>query len=329
LAVTMLAVQISKQRASRPALEELRAEVRTVAPAALPALGFLPSDADLIAGVHIAEINEDAAAREFLKGISLGAGDADLSIITKWTGLRLQDVDHAVLGLRVQGQLIPRFTMVVRTLRPFDAETLRKSLKGSRLPARDKKDLYKVEPEKSPLRPLLWFIDDRTLAVGLKEEDLELVPAKPRDGIEHLRPEITAVLKERLVAGTPFWITGRPENWGLQLEFVFARWRQQGQPVEIFQRVRTFGVWFQFTDGLALNAAFECADAASAGALDAYLTGRELGDKKPFSMPAPRPELDPIYNELGRSVKSERNEAWLTVQAKASAETLRQAFTPK
>src|SRR5262249_20185174 len=70
LAVTMLAVQISKQRASRPPLDESRTEIRAVAPAALPALGYIPADCDLVAGIHIAEINEDPVAREILKSSS-------------------------------------------------------------------------------------------------------------------------------------------------------------------------------------------------------------------------------------------------------------------
>src|SRR5262249_43294799 len=121
LAVTMLAAQISKQRASRAPLEDVKAEVRTTAPASLPTLGYLPPDTDLVAGVHVGELLSDPAARDFVTALQLGSANIDLSIIPKWTGLRLQDVDHVVLGLRIQGQLIPRFNLVVRTNRPYDA----------------------------------------------------------------------------------------------------------------------------------------------------------------------------------------------------------------
>ena len=68
---------------------------------------------------------------------------------------------------------------------------------------------------------------------------------------------------------------------------------------------------------------------SAAQALETYLTGRDLGDKKPFALPPPRPELAPVYRELGQSVKSDRHDAWVAIQAKASAETLWKAFAPR
>jgi hypothetical protein len=364
LAVTVLAVQISRQRASRPALEEARTPVRAIAPAALPALGYLPPDVDLVAGVHVAEIGDDPAAQNLLKGLLPGPADADLSIIPKWTGLRLQDVDHVVLGLRVQGQLIPRFNLVVRTLKPYDAAALRKSLNVHKTPEPGKKELYRVELDRSLLTPILWFADDRTVVVGLKPEDLEQVPAKEREGIENLGGEFNSILKERVSPGTPIWMAGRPENWDNQLEILLARWRREGHPVDTLKQVRMFGVWLQFNDAMTLNAAFQCADVSSAKALEAYLTGHDreglsvlgasltglacspssqgplmaasallcgptsLGVPKPFSVPAPRPELAPLYGELRQSLKSDRNNTWVVLQAKASAETMRRALVP-
>src|SRR5207249_699312 len=178
---------------------------------------------------------------------------------------------------------------------------------------------------RSLLRPVLWFIDDRTLAIGLKEEDLEPVGAKPREGIDHLQPEIASILKERLGQGTPAWIVGRPEKWETQLELALSALRKEGQPVEILNQVRSFGVWLQFNDGLALNAALQCGDADSAILLEGYLIGYGLRGTQPFSIPPPRTELVPLFRELGRNVKSNRDQAWVLIQAKASGETLKKA----
>jgi hypothetical protein len=328
LAVTMLALQISKQRASRPPLEGQRAEVRAVAPAALPALGYIPADCDLVAGLHVAEIIEDSASLGFVKSSSLIPGASDLSFISKWTGLRLEDFDHVVLGLRVQGELIPRFTLVVRTLLPYDAETLRKATNASRSPGAGKRELYRIKADKSALTPIQWFADDHTIVIGLKNEDIEPVPAEPRDGIDHLRPEISAIIKERLGAGTPFWIAGRPENWGTHLGLLAQFAKQLGPILRVLQKVRTVGVWFQFTDGLTLNAVFECADADAANGLELHLMGHDA-DNNSFTIRAPNKQLEPLYQELGRSMKADRNESWLTLQAKAKAETLRKALAPK
>jgi hypothetical protein len=326
LAVTVLAVQISKQRASRPPLEESRAGVRAVPPVALLALGYIPDDCDLVAGFHVAEINDDSVTRDFLKSSALIPGASDLSFISNWTGLRLQDIDHAVLGLHIQGQLIPRFTLVVRTLLPYDAEAVRKRLNVSRSPGTGKREYYRVNQDKTTRR-VLWFADDHTIVVGLKNEDLEPVPAKPREGIDHLRPEISAMIKERLGAGTPLWVIGRPENWGIQLGLLAQFTKVLGQTLEFMQKVRTIGVWFQFTDGLTLNAAVDCADADAAIALKAFLMGHDAGKK--FRMPPPTKQLEPVYQELGQSAKADLNGAWLVLQAKASAETLRQASAQK
>jgi hypothetical protein len=328
LAVTVLAVQISKQRASRPPLEQPKTEVRAVAPAALAAIGYIPGDCDLVAGFHVAEINDDQAVRDFLKSSSLIPGGSDMSFISHWTGLRAQEIDHAVLGLHIQGELIPRFTLVVRTLRSYDADALRKTLNASRSLGAGKREYYRVDSDKFARR-VLWFLDDHTVVVGLKNEDLESVPAKPHDGIDHLPPEVSTIVKERLGAGTPAWIVGRPENWGTQLDLLSNFWKQQAQVLDLLRQVRRFGVWFHFTDGLTLNAAFECADAASAEGLEAHLTGHDEGEKKAFSLRPPVPELESVYQELGKSVKADRNGAWLALQARASAETLRKALAPK
>jgi hypothetical protein len=282
----------------------------------------------LVSGIHIAEINDDPIAREILKSSSLNPGGLDLSFITKWTGTHLQDIDHIALGLRIQDQLIPRFTLVVRTLHPYDAESLRKSTDASRSTGSRKRELYRIKLEKSALTPILWFADDRTIVIGLKNEDFEPVPAKPRDGIDHLRPEISAIIKERLGADTPFWITGRPENWSTHLGLLSQFAKQLGAILNVLQKVHTAGVWFQFNDGLTLNAVFECADAEAALMLEIHLMGHDA-DSAPFSIPPPNKQVEPLYQELGQRMKAERNGSWLTLQSKAKAETLRTALAPK
>jgi hypothetical protein len=326
LAVTILALQISKQRESRPPLDVSRAEVRVVAPAALAALGYIPGDCDLVAGIHVAEINDDPTVRDFLRSSSFIPGGSDLSFITNWTSLRPQDIDHAVLGLRIQGVLIPRFTLVVRTLRPYDAVALRKTSNASRWPGPSKREYYRVDSEKSNRR-YLWFPDDRTVVVGLKNEDLDPVPAQPRDGIDHLPREQAGLIKDRLGAGTPLWITGQPENWKTQLALVGPFVKQLGRLPENLQKVKACGIWCQFNDGLTVNAAFECTDADAAGQLEKFFLGRGK-EGNAFSLPPPTPQLAPLYQELGRNAKADRNESWLVMQTKASVETLRKAVAP-
>jgi hypothetical protein len=330
LAVTMLAVQISAQRASRPALDNPTTPlVQAVPPASLSTLGYLPPDTDFIAGVHVAEALADPLAKDFLIRFQLGGEDASLNTVEKWTGLAMQDIDHVVLGLRIRGNLLPRMTLIVRTRRPYDAEAIRKKINASRAPEPGKKELYRVTMEKSLVTPHLWFTDERTLIVGLSGNDLEPVPARPREGVDHLMPELKSFLKDRLSQGTPAWMIGNAQDWDQTLTWnlLFAQLKKDGQPVELLAKVRTFGVSFQFNEGMALNAAFLCMDETTASRLEMSLHGWTRGNA-PFRMPAPKPELEPLYRELGQSLKTEQNNAWIMLQAKASAETMRKAFNP-
>ena len=253
---------------------------------------------------------------------------------------------------------------MVRTTRPYDVESIRKSINLSRSPEPGKKELYRVKLDKSLLTPVIWFADDRTIVVGLKPEDLAPVPAKPRESVDHFQVDLASFLKQRLGQGTPAWVVGHAENWDLIWRILLDRQAREGQPVELLSSVRTFGVWFQFNGGIELNAAFECADLTSAKALEAYLMGHDrellsvsaatltgsawspsgqgilmvastlprisksLGVPRPFSMPAPGPELAQLFRELGQGVKSDRHDAWVTLQAKASWATMQKALAP-
>jgi hypothetical protein len=327
LAVTMLAVQISRQRASRSALDTETPVVPSVPPAALSSLGYLPMDTDFVAGIHVAEALADPVSADFVTHFAIGPG-VDLGAIEKWTGLGLQDIEHIVLGLRVEGMLTPRLMIAVRSVRPYDAELIRGKLHVSRNPIAGKAEVYRLTLENSLLTPHLWFVDDRILIIGGSAKDLEAVPVTPHSGADRLRPELGDLLRERMSQGTPLWMAGAPHGWEQTLVWGLLLGRQTKDERELLGKVSTFGIWFQHGHALTLNAALQATDAMSAKALQAYITGRDLGDKQPFQMPAPRRELEPVYREFGQSLKADRDGAWLLLQAKVSAETVRKAFHP-
>jgi hypothetical protein len=327
LAVTMLAVQISTQRASRPALESEIQTVPSVPPASLSSLGYLPADTDLVAGIHVAEALADPSSKDIVTHFAFGPG-IDVSAIEKWTGLSVKEMDHIVLGLRVRGMLTPRMEVVVHTVRPYGAEAIRKKLNVSHYPIAGKSEVYRLTVDKSLLTPYLWFVDDRTLIVGGSAKDLEAVPNLPQSGPENLRPELGELLREGLGQGTPLWVAGAPREWDQTLIWSLLLSQQSKEERALLAKISTFGVGFQFGNGLALNAAIYCADDTTAVKLESYFTGHDLGEKKPFHLNAPRPHLEPIYRELGQSVKAEREQSWLILQAKARAETLHKAIHP-
>jgi hypothetical protein len=327
LAVTILAVQISAQRASRPALDSGTPIVQSVSPTSLSSLGYVPSDTDFVAGIHVAEALADPLSKDFITRFALGPG-IDLEAIEKWTGMTLNDMDHVIIGLRIEGMLTPRMILAVRTAQPYDAKAICAKLNVSRNPIAGKAEVYRLTLEKSLLTPHLWFVDDYTLIVGGSAKDLESVPTTPHSGAGQLRPELGGLLRERLGQGTPFWMIGAPRAWDQTLMWGLLLGRQTKEERDLLSKITTFGVWFQIADGLALNAVLQTNDAMSAKGLQAYFTGRDLGDKKPFHLDPPRPELQPIYHEFGQTLKADRDGSWLELQAKVSKETLRKAFHP-
>jgi hypothetical protein len=330
LAVTMLAVQISAQRASRPGLDRDESPVRIVAPAELAGLGYLPTDSDLIAGVHIAEAFKDPLAREFLVKMSfrVGKNEVGLRSIEQWTGVKLRDIDHVALGLRLKNSLLfPRMTLVVRTRLPYDAAAVRKALQASPAPEPDKKELYKITLGESVLDrvAIVWFADSTTLVLGLSANDFKRVPTTPREGVDNLPPDLVRLMKQ-MGKGTPAWLVGSPESWEKSTAWDMLVRRAKDDPsAKLLAKVQGLGVWFHFGNGMTLNAAFVCPDPATAKSLDKVLTGAD-GERKPLELPAPKRALEPIYKELGQTLNSKQDRNWLRLQAKASEETLRKAF---
>src|SRR5207244_5138921 len=106
--------------------------VRTLAPSNLPGLGYLPPDTDVIAALHVAEALETPAGQAFLTQFHFAPADFLVENLTQGTGLTLNDLDYAVLGLQIKNRLLPRFVLVVETRRPYDADQLREALKTSK-----------------------------------------------------------------------------------------------------------------------------------------------------------------------------------------------------
>src|SRR5216684_6778332 len=79
------------------------ARVISIAPAKLAALDYLPSDTNVMVGLHLAELMGNSAARDLL--VSAHGTGWNLNTLEQWTGLKLSEVDHAVLGLSVEDRL--------------------------------------------------------------------------------------------------------------------------------------------------------------------------------------------------------------------------------
>jgi hypothetical protein len=293
--------------------------VQAVPPAQLAALGYLPEDTNLVVGFQVAEALREPAGKELLAS-SDGLGKGTRDRFKEWTGLELEDLDHAVLGLRLDEQTIPQVLLVVRTLRPYDIQRVVETLKAIRLTPAGGRTVYRFGIE-NPLRQngYMWCPDERTLVIGLKAKDLERVPPVPRTGSDHLPGPVQTFLQERLRSATPLWVVGHVEDWKkTALHTFLSVWIMDDWAV--LSNVRTFGLWLQGEGGITLNGAFACANDGAARALQQYLLAEENGEKKVLRSLGLPGEAQGLARGWSRTMKVEQTGPWVTLQARTGTE---------
>ena len=247
-------------------------ETPAVSPAALEALHWLPPGVTVVAGVQVAEMRRTDAGRELLqRPFRVGGVEADPARLEGWTGLKMDEIDHIVLGARAEDDVPPPAVLVVRTVRPYNADAVKAALQAERLPDGGGKALYKVRPRGANLRPVLWLADDRTLAFALLANHLQDIPDRPAAGLERLAPETRDLLENRLESAGPVWAVGHSADW----RRTGAALLLGGLPekdAEFLGRVRDFAVQIQAERPPKLLASLRCDGDDAAQALEARLT---------------------------------------------------------
>jgi hypothetical protein len=344
LFVVELALVMMHARTARPSEDEGTQPVRIVAPAELAALGYLPDDTDLIFGIHAAELLDDPVGRDLVDVV--GNDTINAHTIEGWSGLALDEVDHAVLGLTLDENLARHFTFVVRTRRSIDRDRVLQALKAEKQRDLDGRSVHPFVMKTNhwlfrEIGANAWFADDHTLVVAKTFDDgpEHRVPLEPHTGSEHLRPALRDLLKERIRPPAQVWVAGhlppRDQQFSLLKALLLDK---DNAPLE---KVKTFGLWMTAEPKEAtLRAAFDCEDEKAVEALTAYLapprpridrtTGKAPAKEKvpPDNLKGIRAWFAPgqgglMGREFGQSLKLTQNGTWLDVQAKASAEAIR------
>ncbi len=297
IVVTMAMLRVHIRVSSDPNAAEdifVRPVVRSVRPAELPGLGYLPDDTNVIAAVNIGELMETPAGREFLnappplplspegRGSDRAAGGFwSWRRLQDWTGIGLSEIDHVIVGLKVDNNLLPRLIVVIETNRPFAVNQIKRNLRASKLP----------DPE------AYLFPSDRVLILGLTKKDLEPVSVQRREGIGHLALPLQTALRERIPRGAQFWATGHADDWRKTLALAYLA----GLPKEnreLIQRIQTFAIGLRVEQGPIIDAAFQCSDEPAAKALEQWLRQQELDELK--------------------EMKISQKEDWVSIQAKVA-----------
>jgi hypothetical protein len=296
-----------------------------VPPAQLPGLGYLPQGTDVILGVHVAEASESPLGRELLARLTLGSGDFGLSGLEQATGLQPAELDHVVLGLKIDERLLPRVTLVVQTRRPYDPEKVLAALKVGRRTERGNRMLYRFPLNQPPVDAALWLADKQTLIFGLTLEDLDAVPLAPSIELERFPSSLRRLLTEQVPANARAWLIGHIERWDqTAAQLLWLAVTKEAR--EALGGVQTIGLWLSIAADLSFRGTFECADARAAGILHGYLN-RHLGKPEELRrMFRIRAKSDLLDRDLASSLRCSQQDKEVTLLAQPSTELLNQIF---
>jgi hypothetical protein len=298
------------RRAPQVEPEPLPPAPPATAPDKLEALGYLPDKTGLVLAVHVAELLADPGGHKLLTdGFRVGKVDVRPQTLARWTGLRPEDLDHLVVGARVDESIPPHLWVIARTKEPYDAKRLRDHLQAQRVAGTGDRVVYRFTAPETSLPLNLSCPDDRTIVVSLLADDLRVVPKSPSEDLSQLNPGLRTMIRERREVGSPLWVAVQVDSWPR----VLGRPLFQGMKKEDLARlqgVRALGGWLQprGEDCVRVKAVFRCKDAAAAAALDEFFH-------------SPQRDANP-------SLKAAREGEWLTLQVDTDLAGLQKALAP-
>jgi hypothetical protein len=277
--LVVLVLWTGREPSSRKKEEPSTRTVHTVAPEKLDGVGFVPEKADMIAGVHIAELWEKKGSEKELERILL-VNMFKLDRIQKWTGLSLDDLDHVVLWWQT-GKPLHQPNLVIRTKQSFKGEAICQTDKLKKLARRGEGILYSFRWDEGATG-LLWDAGDQhTIIVVFIPGDIDDVPLQPRSGSKKIPWPLRALFKQRrMFSGTPVWFAGRPKNSSaLRRVKILSRLVKRDQ--EAFSAVDGFQAMVLFDGKFTLLARFHTSSTKAAEKLEAsfralHLEGSEV-----------------------------------------------------
>ncbi len=318
LALALATLKTRKDR--HPKVPDIVLGPRTHAPAELPALGCLPEDCNLVAGVHLADLLQSPAGKKLLEPPRPFPVEKGLRFVERWTGMKLEALDHLVLGTALTGD-IPQLTVVARTRRPYRLEDVARSFAAKPLP-HHKKPLFRIK-----LEPVgggyLWCADDRTLVLVLrpdavKIEDMDAIPALPRTGDNLLKCPLREVVESRL-RQSACWVAGHLDPNGLKGRDLAGFMALSGvlpkNDSRLLETVAAFALGTQAAEDITLVGALKGRDLNAARKCEDFL--KELA----------RPEFGPLKvvgpssGNAGLEQAAEGN--WVAFQVRTTAERCR------
>jgi hypothetical protein len=190
---------------------------QVVPPADLPGLGYLPESTEAILAIQVPPLVErlgpEAGGDPAQVLRHLGIPDAVRETIEKVSGVGLRNADQMVVGLGFEKgrSLPPQIVVVVHTREPYDLAGLVHRTKARTL-KKAGRTLHVASA--SPIPEVYWWgPNDRILIGAISARDYDGVPMTPRAGIDHLRPNLARLVRERVSADACAWLVASSDKW--------------------------------------------------------------------------------------------------------------------
>jgi hypothetical protein len=300
--------------------------IASVAPAQLAALGYLPAGTDAIAGIHVAELLAQPEMEDILRLLRSDRAGLGIARLEQATGLKLEDLDHVVLGLSTQDGN-SQIVLIARTRRRYDANRIRAKLHAKRPKNLPGKTLYPIAPDQWQLGGILWCPDSLTLVYGLQTSDLIELPDTPIAGVERFSEPIRRYLTEAdMGKGTQAWAVSAFSQWGPFLGLLQTFLGLRDADRQPFSQVRAF--CSRLHCGSGVKGKFECTCSNDEGARDFenYLINKGLGVPQLRGLAAKAPRAAALLEEIANSLVRRRDGDRLFVQFSVRTATIERAF---
>ncbi len=245
-----------------------------------------------------------------------------LDTLEQWTSVKLHDIDHAVIGVSLKS-LIPRVTLVVRTIQPYDLPGVVDELKARETKVGGK-TLYRFELPKMAREAYLWTPDDRTLVLSWPDDAAKTLPSAPHPGMGQLSLALQSFISKQIDPDAEkqpvqVWAACHMERWqDSPAQLLVLLKMITPEEWETLALMKTLGLWSQLDDSARVNLAFQAADAQAALKLHQALAKEEK--RLPFVKTEGMAK--PILEEMGENLQTTRQGDWLKMETSVSAETI-------
>jgi hypothetical protein len=326
--LALVAIQQRPVRGPLPGDKAGPESVAAVLPSKLAALEYLPDDVHLVVGFHVAEAWRTPAGRPFLDGSRQGGGGLGLDQIESLSGLKLAELDHAVLAMKLD-KLLPRFFLIVRTIQPYVPLEIQNDLKATKVAGVDSRTLYEFEMNQVGGKAGLWFAEDKkTLVVAWPSTDMKEVPDKPREALNHLPRDMHGLFKDELdpaakKAPVQMWTVAHVDSWDKLPAHLFlaVKFKDAWPPMS---KIKTAGVWAQLGEDADLHSVCGCADGPAAEKLRAFLQPDNPAANQGLDTLFPKNSL--MAADLMKTLKVTQDGERLSLEAKVNAATIQKAM---